>query len=70
MERLRFVADVVAVARIEDAENLRARRAYFDQAIADRDPDVSPLLLGAFAGPETIPLDLLQPAVLDRIRSA
>ena len=70
MERVRFVADVIAVARIEDAENLRARRAYFDQAIAARDPGVSPLMLGVFAGPETIPLDLLQPALLDRIRSA
>ena len=56
MERLRFVADVVAVARVEDADNLRARRAYFDQAMATRDPDVSPLLLGAFAGPETDPV--------------
>ena len=70
MERLRFVADVIAVAKIEDAHNLRARRAYFDQAIAARDPDVSPLMLGMFAGPDTIPTDLLQPALLDRIRSA
>ncbi len=70
MERVRFVADVMAVAKIEDAENLGARRAYFDQAVSSRDPDVSPLLVGVFAGPETIPLDLLQPALLDRIRRA
>ena len=38
MERVRFVADVMAVAKIEDAENLGARRAYFDQAVSSTTP--------------------------------
>jgi 2-polyprenyl-6-methoxyphenol hydroxylase-like FAD-dependent oxidoreductase len=70
MARLRLVADVVAVAQAEDADNRSARRAFFREKMATMDPEMFPLLVGAFAGPETIPSDLINPAILDRIRSA
>ena len=34
------------------------------------DPDFFPLLVGAFAGPETVPAELIDDGILDRIRSA
>ena len=34
MERLRLVADVLSVAKAEDADNRSARRAYFDELVA------------------------------------
>jgi len=70
MARLRLVADVVAVTQAEDADNRPARRAFFGEKMATMDPELFPLLVGAFAGPETIPSDLINPAILDRIRSA
>ena len=47
-----------------------ARRTFFGEKMATMDPEVFPLLLGAFAGPETIPADLVNSSILDRIRSA
>jgi 2-polyprenyl-6-methoxyphenol hydroxylase-like FAD-dependent oxidoreductase len=70
MKRLRLVADVVAVTNVEHADNRSARRAFVREKMAMMDPEVFPLLLGAFAGPETIPPSLVDPAILDRIRSA
>jgi 2-polyprenyl-6-methoxyphenol hydroxylase-like FAD-dependent oxidoreductase len=70
MERLRFVADVVAVTQAEDADNRSARRAFVTEKMASMSEDVFPLLVGAFAGPETIPAELLDPGLLDRIRAA
>jgi 2-polyprenyl-6-methoxyphenol hydroxylase-like FAD-dependent oxidoreductase len=70
MERLRLVADVLSVAKAEDADNRSARRAYFDELVAAGDPQVSLLLRGIFAGPETIPAELVRASVLERLRSA
>ena len=70
MKRLRLVADVLSVAKAEDAHNRSARRAYFDELMAAQDPQVSLLLRGAFAGPETIPTELVRASVLERLRSA
>ena len=70
MERLRLVADVLSVAKAEDAHNRSARRAYFDELMAARDPQVFLLVRGAFAGPETIPPELVRASVLERLRSA
>jgi len=70
MERLRLIADVISVSQAEDADNRPARRAYFGERMATMDPEVFPLLLGAFAGPETVPQELVDPAILDRIRGA
>ncbi|MEX2659840.1 MAG: FAD-dependent monooxygenase [Acidimicrobiales bacterium] len=70
MRRLRLVADVLAVVHAEDADNRRARRRWFGRRMATMDPEVFPLVIGAFAGPETIPPDVVDPGILDRIRGA
>ncbi|GAC1604062.1 MAG: FAD-dependent oxidoreductase [Acidimicrobiales bacterium] len=70
MERLRLMADVISVAQAEDADNRAARRAYVGERMASMDPEIFPLLFGLFAGPETVPQELVDQSVLDRIRSA
>jgi 2-polyprenyl-6-methoxyphenol hydroxylase-like FAD-dependent oxidoreductase len=71
MRRLRLIADVLAVTEVEDgADNRAARRAFAGQKAAQLAPDYLPLIAGAFAGPETIPGELVDDAILDRIRSA
>jgi 2-polyprenyl-6-methoxyphenol hydroxylase-like FAD-dependent oxidoreductase len=71
MARLRLVADILAVTHVEDgATNRAARRRWFGTRVASMSPDVFPLLAGAFAGPETIPDELVDDAILDRIRAA
>jgi hypothetical protein len=70
MERLRFIADVIAVAQAEDADNRSARRAYVAEKIAAMDLEIFGLLIGAFAAPENAPAELFDPALLERIRSA
>jgi len=54
----------------EEADNHAARRAYLAERQASMDPEMMTLLLGAFAGPETMPDDALDPTLLDRIRAA
>jgi 2-polyprenyl-6-methoxyphenol hydroxylase-like FAD-dependent oxidoreductase len=70
MERLRFIADVLAVAQAEDADNRSARRAMLAEKMAAMDPEIFPLLVGAFAGPETVPPELLDPGILETLRRA
>ena len=70
MERLRFVADVVAVTQAEDADNRSARRAYVGERMANMDPEIMGILMGAFVGPETIPDELVDYGLVDRIRAA
>jgi 2-polyprenyl-6-methoxyphenol hydroxylase-like FAD-dependent oxidoreductase len=70
MRRLRLIADIISVAYAEDADNRPARRAYFGQRMATMDPELFPLVIGAFTGPETVPGELVDPAILDGIRSA
>jgi 2-polyprenyl-6-methoxyphenol hydroxylase-like FAD-dependent oxidoreductase len=70
MERLRFIADVLAITQAEDADNTSARRAFVAEKMAAMDPEIFGLLVGAFAGPENVPSELLDPDLLDRIRAA
>jgi len=70
MERLRLIADVLSVTQAEDADNTAARRAFLGEKMAAMDPEIFPLLVGGFAGPETIPQELVDPGLLDRIRAA
>jgi 2-polyprenyl-6-methoxyphenol hydroxylase-like FAD-dependent oxidoreductase len=70
MERLRFVADLVSVTQAEDADNRKARRILVGEKMASMDAEVYPLIAGAFAGPETIPDELCNPGLLERIRAA
>jgi flavin-dependent dehydrogenase len=70
MERVRFIAEALAIAQAEDADNRPARRAMLAERMAAMDPKLLPLMLGAFAGPETIPEESLDPAILESIRGA
>jgi 2-polyprenyl-6-methoxyphenol hydroxylase-like FAD-dependent oxidoreductase len=70
MERLRLMADVISVANVEDADNRPARRAFFGEKMATMDPDMFPLASGIFTGPETVPDELVDARILDRIRNA
>ena len=70
MARLRFAADLMAATQAEDADNRDARRRYVNERMANMDAAVFPLILGMFAGPETIGDELLDPGLLDNIRAA
>jgi 2-polyprenyl-6-methoxyphenol hydroxylase-like FAD-dependent oxidoreductase len=70
MARLRFLADVMSVSQAEDADNRQARRLFVGERMAAMDPEIFPLMVGLFAGPETIPADALDPGLLARIRTA
>jgi 2-polyprenyl-6-methoxyphenol hydroxylase-like FAD-dependent oxidoreductase len=70
MARLRLIADVLSVAEAEDADNREARRAWLNEKFATMAPEVFGLMVGAFAGPETVPDELVDPTLLDRIRAA
>ena len=70
MRRLRLVADLVNVASVEEAPNRSARRTLFAKSMEAFDAQIFPVMLGMFAGPETIPDHLVDDAVLHRVRSA
>lgn len=70
MRRLRLIADVVSVTYAEDAGNRMARRAFVAEKMASMDPEVFRLLVAFITGPETVPDELVNPQILDRIRSA
>ena len=67
---LRLLADVIAATKAEDADNRDARRGCVGERMGDMDAEVFPLIVGMFAGPETIPEELVDEAILDRIRAA
>lgn len=70
MRTLRLIADVVSVTYAEDAGNRMARRAFVGDKMASMDAEIFPLLVGFITGPETVPDELAQPGILDRIRNA
>ena len=70
MERLRFIADAFAVTHAEDADNRTARRELVGRWMAEMDPQTFPVFASAFTGPETLPAELVDPALLERIRAA
>jgi 2-polyprenyl-6-methoxyphenol hydroxylase-like FAD-dependent oxidoreductase len=70
MARLRLAADVMTVTQAEDADNRDARRGYVNDRMASMEAPVFPLLLGLFAGPETVGDEILDPRLLDDIRAA
>ena len=55
MRTLRLIADVVSVTYAEDAGNRLARRLFLAGKMASMDAEVFPLLVGSFAGPQTVP---------------
>ena len=70
MRRLRLIADIVSVTYAEDASNRMARRAFLGEKMASMDADVFPLLVAFITGPETVPDQLVDSRILDRIREA
>jgi menaquinone-9 beta-reductase len=70
MRALRLIADVVSVTYAEDAGNRTARRMFLAGKMASMDAEVFPLLIGFMTGPETVPGQLVNPQILDRIRNA
>jgi 2-polyprenyl-6-methoxyphenol hydroxylase-like FAD-dependent oxidoreductase len=70
MARVRFIADVLAVTHAEDADNRAARRAFVGEKMAAMDPEFFTVLVGASAGPETVPAEFINPELLERIRAA
>ena len=68
MKCVRFIADIMAVAQVEDVGNRAARRRYVNERMANMEAPVFPLIVGLFAGPETIGDELLDPGLLDDIR--
>jgi 2-polyprenyl-6-methoxyphenol hydroxylase-like FAD-dependent oxidoreductase len=70
MARLRLSADVAAAALVEDAPNRSARRALYGLAMATRDPEMFPVMVAAFTGPEHVPDELVNQAIVDRVRNA
>lgn len=70
MATLRLIADMMAVSQAEDCDNRDARIAYVGERVAAMEPEVFALIAGAYAGPETVPPELVDPTLLDRIRAA
>jgi len=70
MRRLRLIADVVSVTYAEDADNRTARRQFVGERMAIMDAEIFPLLVAFMTGPETIPDQVVNPQILDRIRNA
>jgi menaquinone-9 beta-reductase len=70
MRKLRLIADVVSVTFAEDAGNRMARRTFVADRLASMDEEIFPLLVGFITGPDTVPAQIVQPGVLDQIRTA
>jgi menaquinone-9 beta-reductase len=70
MRTLRLIADVVCLTSVERSSRRPARRAMFAAAMSAMEAPIFPLIVGMFAGPETVPADLVDASVLDRIRMA
>ena len=67
---LRLLADVVSVTFAEDADNRAARRAWVGERMATMDPELFPYFAAILAGPETLPPELVDESILERIRTA
>ncbi len=70
LRRLRLIADLVSAATVEADAGRATRRRRFAGAMARMDSGICRLMLGMFAGPETIAADLVDDVVLDRMRAA
>ncbi len=70
MARLRLIADILAVVQAEDAEDQPARRERYAEAANDPDTGLLVLMIGAFAGPESVPDEFVHFDWPDRLRAA
>jgi menaquinone-9 beta-reductase len=67
MRRMRLIGDVIAAAAVDEGEDRPARRRSFAKAMASMDAAIAPLVLGMFAGPETIPARLVSESAIARV---
>jgi 2-polyprenyl-6-methoxyphenol hydroxylase-like FAD-dependent oxidoreductase len=70
MRRLRFGADLMSAVQAEECDNLNARRQLLAEKMGSMDPEVFPIMIGLFAGPETIPGELVDDRIIDSLRRA
>ena len=69
MRRLRFIANTVAIAEAEDADNRDARRAKWGELTAS-DERAFLVLVGAFGGPEVVPPEAFADELHAAVRAA
>jgi 2-polyprenyl-6-methoxyphenol hydroxylase-like FAD-dependent oxidoreductase len=69
MRRLRFVANTVAIAEAEDADNREARRAKWGE-LSTTDERAFLVMLGAFGGPEVVPAEAFADELHAAVRAA
>jgi 2-polyprenyl-6-methoxyphenol hydroxylase-like FAD-dependent oxidoreductase len=70
MRRLRFGADLMSATQAEECDNLTARRHLMAEKMANMDPEIFPIFIGLFAGPEVIPEELVDERIIEGIRRA
>lgn len=70
LRRLRLIAELVSAATVDAGAGRAVRRRRFAEAMATMDSGICQLVLGMFAGPETIAADLVDDVVLDHMRAA
>jgi 2-polyprenyl-6-methoxyphenol hydroxylase-like FAD-dependent oxidoreductase len=63
LRRLRLIAQVMIASVVAPGDDRSARRAWLRSAMAAMDPDVFPVIVGMFAGPESIPTGLVESGV-------
>jgi 2-polyprenyl-6-methoxyphenol hydroxylase-like FAD-dependent oxidoreductase len=70
VRRLEVIADVIVSTSVVAGADRTARRARFAEAMAAMHPEVFPLVVAMFAGPETAPEDLIAEGVPPVLRAA
>ena len=73
MRRVRLLADMAAAIQAEDVgtgSDRATRRAFFVESMFAADPGLGAMFMSAFAGPETVPDELVDEGWVDRIRTA
>jgi 2-polyprenyl-6-methoxyphenol hydroxylase-like FAD-dependent oxidoreductase len=68
-KRYALAADIVAVTNAEACDNKEARQEKFNELMASPDGALATVVLGAFAGPETVPDEFLDMTLPDQIRA-
>lgn len=63
LRRLRLIAHVMIASIVAPGDDRSARREWLRGAMAAMDPNVFPLIVGMFAGPESIPTGLIEGGV-------
>lgn len=70
LHRLEVIADVIVSSSVVPGADRSARRARFAEAMAAMHPEVFPIVVAMFAGPESAPDDLVARGVPPVLRAA